>query len=330
MIMANGGSGSKRFLRILDQSPQTHCRGEPYNLSSSPFAEIRTFPLSWVVTDDDENMLEARWDDAVRWSAVRMGDRDRLPPPPKEHLHPLARRLGLLRAVSSRTIRTNMGRVLRGFSKDEWLLPRWLGDRDRVERALLIMKFNQAPGIGKWILANRRDVKILHLVRHPAARLASWRVRHLSKNDPELVRQRNAARLEAIRSLDESWAPRFGDIDGLSVEESELFYWLFESETLYGAGKDEPQYLLTTDEQVIDDPVSVAERLYETLGLGWPAQAAEWVRGKAPHWQDRTAPWRELLPSSSIETVEKILDASVIKEWWAPDQVVSRIDYDWS
>ena len=190
--------------------------------------------------------------------------------------------------------------------------------------------------------ARTPDRSVTDAAEHPRARLRGFRCPATVPGhewsgsadprpcDQELVRQRNAARLRTIRDLDESWAPRFGDIDRLSVEESELFYWLFELETLYGAGKDEPQYLLTTDEQVIADPMSVAERLYQTLGLDWPAQTEDWVRGKTPHWKDRTAPWRELLPPSSIETVEKLLNASVIRDWWAPDQVVSRIDYDWS
>ena len=330
MIVASGGSGSKRLLRILDQNAKTHCRNEPYNLANSPFRQLRTFPRAWVVTRDDEKVLEAQWDAAVRWTAVRMGARDCLPPPPKEHLYSLARRLGLLRAVSSRTIRKQMGFFMPGLSEEEWLLPRWLGDRTRIDQSLLVMKFNQSPGFGKWILANRKDVKVLQLVRHPAARFNSWRIRHLSRVDSELVRQRNAARLRAIRDADESWARRFGEIDQLSAEESELLFWVYETETIYRAGKGQPQYELTLDEQVVEDPMVVAKRLYRSLGLSWSGRTEEWVRAKAPHWRERATPWRDLLPARSVESVEKILDGSELRQLWDHDQLVSRIDYDWT
>ena len=329
IVMANGGSGSKRLLRILDQSANTHCRGEPYNLASSPFRQLRTFPRGWVVTTDDERLLEAQWDQAARWTAVRMGARDCLPPPPKEHHYSLARRLGLLRAVSSETLRKQVSLIMPGLSEDEWLLPRWIGARTRINQSLLVMKFNQSPGLGKWILANRKDVKVLHLVRHPAARLSSWRIRHLSKGDSELVRQRNAARLRAIRDLDQSWAHRFGEIDQLSVEESELLFWVYETETIYGAGNGRKQYELTLDEQVVEEPMTVAKSLYRSLGLDWSLRTEEWVRAKARHWRERATPWRDLLPARSVESVERILDASEVREWWDHDQVVSGIDYDW-
>jgi hypothetical protein len=327
LIFGYGKSGTKRLLRTLDLSPTTHCRNEPYNLSGSPWQRLRTLPRGYIVRPTDDELLRDEWDGAVDWCRHRMGERDRLPPPPKAHLHPLARRLGVLRLLGSRTARRVAGLVVRDLRRDEWLLPAWAGDRALLEQALVVLKINQSPGFACWVLRNRPTNKVIHIVRHPAGVLHSWSRRFLRDEDDERVRRNNIDRLELIARTDGGWAERFGDIGRMTVAEAEMWFWLYVTEVTHAAGEGSEQYHLVLDEDMMQKPVDVARTLYRECAIPWAQSVEDVLLEHASAWRACAAPWRDLLDADQVSTLEEILGSSPLRDLWSQDQLVSRIDY---
>jgi len=329
LVAGSGGSGSKRLLRIFDQSTKTHCRNEPYNNLGSPFAQLRSSPRAWVLAPDDLALLDREWDAAVRWTAARMGDRDTLPPPPKGHFLELGTRLGLLRLLSSRTARRLTRVVPSGGLREEWRVPRFIARRGALERSLLVMKFNQAPALMRWVLQRRPRVKIIHLVRHPAGYLASWQTRLLSRADREAVTLANRERLRVIAAARPEWAATFGPLEERSAEELELLFWLYDTRSICEAGSGKAQYELVLDEDISIGGFDVAKRLYASCGLEWEEGIETWLADSAANWRARTLPWRGLLKPAEVAIIEELLGKRDFEGWWSPDQLVSRIDYHW-
>ncbi len=329
LVSGFGKSGSKRLLRILDLSPTTHCRNEPYNLCNSPFRRLCSFPRGWVVLPDDEQIMGEWWDEAVRWTIERAGERDHLPPPSKDHFYPAARRLGLVRLLSSRKARKALGIVAPSLRKDEWLFPRWIANKDRLLQSTPVIKVNVAPAMTVWVLKHRPRSRVLHLVRHPAAVLHSWLVRYWAHHDGDEVRLANVRRLETIGEIDPAWGTRFGDVGKLSAGEAELWYWCYVNETIHEAGRGLSQYELVRDEDIARDGLGVARRLYDVCDIRWDETVERTLSEAARGWRQCTTAWRDLLEPCQIESVERILHCSNLDYLWDDGQIVSRIDYTW-
>lgn len=329
LIAGQGKSGTKRLLRLMDLSPQTHCRSEPYNLAGSPFRQLRTGVRAWVLGEEERRMFAAEWNYARDWTRERVGDRDRLPPPPKHHIYSAARRLGLVHLLSSRSVRRYLRTVWPGLSGDEWLLPRSIGRRDALANASLVIKLNQFPSLVQWILEERPSVKVVHIVRHPAGFLRSWWERHYCNHDPDRILQDNQHRLRVIAEREDAWAASFGDIGRMCAAEAELWFWRYATESCHRAGCGSGQYMLVLDEDIASAPVGVARRLYTACGLEWTQYVEASIAVLAEHWRSRMTPWRNLLERGQMEIVQRVLNGSPMEAWWDDQQLVSRTDYRW-
>jgi hypothetical protein len=329
LIHGYGKSGTKRLLRIFDFSPITHCRSEPYGLAGSPFQRLFTPLRRWIALPDDERLIEEKWDNAVQWCALRMGERDRWPPVAKSHHHRLAWHGGLFRLLASRKVRGIAGFIMPSLRRSEWLMPSWMSNQATLSRAILVLKINSSPGFATWVLNHRPRHKVIHLVRHPGAVLHSWSVRLLAQMDYDGVRRDNLERLRVISQLRPSWAKRFGDVESMSAEEAEMWFWLFCTETTHQAGLGLDQYALVLDEHVVQNAIAVSQRLFQVCHLPWSRSVETRLLKRAPTWQGCTACWRDLLKSDQVSLIERILDRSSIKGWWSENQLVSRIDYSW-
>jgi hypothetical protein len=327
VVHGYGKSGTKRLLRIIDLSSRTHCRNEAPAVDGSPMQELTAPPGWWIALPDHQKLLDAKWDDAVRWCALRVGNRDRRAPVRKDHHHPLAWHLGLTRLLASRKIRRVARVIMPSWGPSEWLLPRCVSDRTTLSRAVPVFKINAAPGFATWVLHNRPSNKVVHIVRHPGAVMHSWSVRLLAHTGYDTVRGDNLERLRTISGLAPSWAERFGDIESMSAEEAEMWFWLYCTETTHHAGSGMDGYELVLDEHVVQDPTSEAQRLFHAIGLPWNRLVERQLAKRASGWKACTACWRDLIAPDQVPLIEKILDRSTVKGWWTKDQVVSRIDY---
>jgi hypothetical protein len=312
LIVGHGRSGTNWLLRVLDLAPTTHCRNEPNEIRGAPLAGL---PSAWICKAE-QPLLAKRWDEAVQWAAQRYGKRDHRLRAPKEHVFELSRRLGLSGVVERPRLRSLMSKLSPALRRREWVMPWWLGRHGALEQALAVLKIVQAPGWATWVLANRPNVRVLHIVRHPGGFLNSWRRRYLAKRDAESVSDANRARLKLIAEESRDWAERFGDIETMAVEESELWYWLYACEQIHRAGHGSPMYHLVVYEEMADEPVRVARGVFEACGLPWTQELEEAVRGDSGESRGIAEAWRGKIGLADAKIIDRVLEGSAISHFW--------------
>jgi hypothetical protein len=317
LISGHGRSGTNWLLSVLDKSPYTHCRNEPSHLRGSALAALGK---GSVVHEEMPN-LEAGWDDAVDRASRSFGMRDHPFPVRKQHFRGTAQALGMVRAARAKRLHAWLGRLSPSLGKEEWPIPSWLFSRGGAETLMPVLKLNLVPGWVVWALQNRPQARVLHIVRHPGGFLNSWRNRWLSRADPDQVMRDNHRLLKTVAKAAPEWAIRFGDIESLSVVESELWYWKYANETTYALGSCSPNYKLIIYGDMVADPVGVAREVYGHCGLPWDADIESSVRSDSRDSSRIAAAWRSSLTSEDVACVERALEGSPFRGWW--DAVVA-------
>lgn len=311
-IVGQGRSGTNWLLDLLDLSSQTHCRNEANELTASPLAKL---PLPTVKSHFDKDFGE-QWDRAIALSAVRLGRRDRIGAHSKIHLYEPVRQLGGATLLSKQKFRQLLSVTAPSLGESEWPVPRWLAARKDLEQAFLVLKLNQVPAWAEWLLLNRPNVSIVHIVRHPGGFLNSWQNRYLATQDPKAVREANYERLKQIVKGDSGWGDRFGNLEAMSVDEMELWYWCYATETIHQAGYRRNNYLEIVYENLVAAPLEIAKQLYEKCHLPWTNEIERKVAQSAGSSNAIATAWRNKLSSENIQLVERILDNSLMSQWW--------------
>jgi hypothetical protein len=271
--------------------------------------------------------VDARWEDAIEWCAIRFGPQDHPTLLPKSFYRRRARKLGLLRAVSNKRIRWLLAAGAPSLRPAEWVPPNWLADLDAMRSALTVIKINQSPAFASWVLRTRPEQRVVHIVRHPAAYLHSWSARFLKGKDAKSVRRDNLGRLRIVAAASPSWGNRFGDLERMSPEESELWFWLYAVETTHTAGANRPSYYRVFDEELAADAVAASRSFYAFCGLEWTPRVEERIGERAAVWARERSRWTNLVSKDQARTVRRVLEGSEVWGWWEPDQVVSGIEY---
>lgn len=323
-VVGSGNSGCKRILRILDFSPVTHCRNDVDLPSGSPLRSVLESISQYAINHADALQLDQQWDYAVEWCSKHRGSSDIRPIPPKDYDVHILRLLGLYRLLDSPKLHCLIRAPSCRAGDIEWLVR---NRNSQFKHSLPVLKINQAPAIAKWLISNRPKCKLVHVVRHPAGFLHSWERRVLARLDPISVRRDNINRLKEIAELNPEIGNRFGDIESLTAVEAELYFWLYETETIYEAGQKTAQYRRILDEQLYTSPKELAQQLYTFCGLSWGHVVDSMLKQKSGEWRNKYSPWRDLVSVSQVEFIEKLLDNSTIRAWWQENDYVSRHDY---
>ena len=312
MIVGHGRSGTNWLLDVLDTSPLTHVRNEPNEIEGAPLTSLAS---PWVKRPSQPD-LDARWDAAARWAADHIGNRDHHALVPKRYYHAWSTALHLPRAMVRPRIRNAASMLSPSLRAGEWPLPWWAGSQRRMCEALPVLKFTQVPGWACWVLENRPNTRVLHIVRHPGGFLNSWRNRYLAKHETDQVTHENRERLRLIAAEDSGWAKRFGDIDTIALDESELWFWRYAAEVIHETGSSMPNYLFVHYEQMTADPLAWAQRVFEFCDLPWDAAIAARVTGTTGESKAIANAWRDRLSPEDIALIERILDHSPMNTWW--------------
>lgn len=312
LIAGHGRSGTNWLLELLDQSPRTHARNEPDELAGSPYQRL---PSPWVM-DQPPTDFALRWAQAVEWTRHRVGQRDQRPKVDKAHFHWFSRRLGLVRINDSPRARRVLSLLLPSLAEPEWLLPRWLGSRQRLAQALPVFKHTQIPAWAAWAVEHVPEALILHIVRHPGGFLNSWRNRYVSEHNHAQVLQANQRRLRLVAQIEPSWGRRFGDVSAMGLDESELWFWRYAAETTHAAGQGRPRYHLVLFERLARCAVPIAEAIYREAGLEWNEQLAARVAARAADAVSISHKWQEKLTDTQVRVIRRVLDDSPLAAWW--------------
>jgi hypothetical protein len=264
----------------------------------------------------DEATIDARWEEAVQWAAQRMGRYDHPIRTPKHFIHPLSSSLGLPNLISRPRARRMLGLMAPALRRDEWPRPVWLGSRARLREALPVLKVGRAA---PFVLRNRPEATVFHVVRHPGGFLNSWMQRYLSRHDPSEIAEANRQRLQQVAEHHPEWARRLPPIESMSVAESELWYWRFINERIWSLGQDAPRYQRVVYEHLARGPVPLMRDAYAACGLRWTDAIERRIRALCAESGDLAERWKNRLSREQIELVERVLEDSPMRRWWSSE-----------
>jgi hypothetical protein len=166
-----------------------------------------------------------------------------------------------------------------------------------------------------WI-ADRFDVDLLVILRHPANVLSSW----LELDLPD--RDRDLGRLPAVkkRYLDQWGIPPAG---GGTIERAAWQLGLLTS-ALEHSLEARPHWLMRTHEQLCSDPEREFRRLFADLDLEWGSDTSRLLeQGDNPGTgfslnrkaSELAESWRGRLDAPAVETLSRVLRQFPVKTW---------------
>lgn len=254
---------------------------------------------------------EPAWDDAVRRAATRMGVYDLRFEARKSFTRGWSHALGLQRLLHRRGTR----RVL-GLSGDDWPMPWWIGNRRRLSRAHVVLKVINATDATVYLLGNRPEIPIVHLLRHPGGMLNSWLNRFAPRRDDQqlLQNQRNILKrlvLEAPGRQDLIDSP-----DTMPLWEAKLWSWRFAQERAIEVGAAHSAYACVIYEDLVRDTTATLQEAYRHLGLEWSAQLEEGVARLTQGSGEIAAKWRDRLTDDQQQCVARVLNETPLAELW--------------
>ncbi|MCI5179113.1 MAG: sulfotransferase [Candidatus Electrothrix sp. AW3_4] len=313
LIVGQGRSGTNWLNNLFDLSPLTFCRNEPHDFQDSPLYKLTEYRFA---VHKEVSFLEQYWDDAIAHVSSHMGSRDHPIVMPKRFLYSFSVRSGLYRLLRGPKYRAVLSTVIPSLKGEEWKLPFWVGNKDRLEETIKIIKLVQCPGWGDFVLNNRPDVPVFHIVRHPGGFINSWANRCLAGRSEAAVLAANIQRLSRIVEIDTSWALRFGDFEAMGVVETELLYWLYASETIHNAGLGKKNYHLVTYEDLAANPQKIMRHLYTVCDLEWDESIDSALKNICRESKKIAATWKTGLDPRVILLTEKILQQSSFVSLW--------------
>jgi hypothetical protein len=320
LLIGQGRSGTNYLLGLLDQSPATHCRNEPDQLDSSALA--RLVPFRFFV--DDPAQLAGLYDEAVREAARCLGPRDHLTDVEKAWIRPGRRRFGYYLVRQRIRAVERLLRWRKPMDGRELRFPGWMVDLSALARSTHVFKLNAAVGYGAWALSERRDARVLQIVRHPGGFAKSWLKRWVrgeggqQRGRGNADRWRDEDRLREVARREPAWAARFGDHERMGRFEGELWWWRFVNERLHAAGAGRTNYHRVLFEDLAADPEGVTRGVYAFLGLAFDATIAARVAALSRGAESIARAWRDELEPEHVATVERVLHGSPMETWWSP------------
>lgn len=322
IVTGSGRSGTNWLLNLLDLHYETHCRNEPEDSPNTPMNNPsfrRHFgPLE----------LDDTWDSAVDWAATHIGDRDRAPLLPKIYIHPWAMRLGLEKIYYKIGARNLLCYFDPTKGKSDWELPWWIGSKNKLRQAIPVLKLPSTHRLVMWVLENRPNTQVVHMVRHPGGTMSSWKSRYLEQNDEEKVLAANLARLHEVVKQSPEWGPVFGNIDNMEVMEAEAWYWSYATSMLHRFGEGRSNYYSLTYEALVGDQIENLKRVYQAVGLGWSDDIEQYISqsrsadnrrdwtGKVGASRAVAESWQRKLSDKETGFIQRALAASACADWW--------------
>jgi hypothetical protein len=205
------------------------------------------------------------------------------------------------------------------FDPVTWLaggIAGWPPPTEDAPRGRVVAKSIHAQLSIEW-LADRFDVEVVLLLRHPANVLASWLELHLK--DARNTTLENDAEIRT-RFL-EPWG-----IDLPGPDPVEQMSWRIGLLTavLEDAAARHPEWPVRIHEQLCLDPIAEFQQLYGDLGLPWGPASEDFLRthnapgtGFAVHRiaSEVSDSWRRRLDDRQLETLRRVLGRFPISTW---------------
>jgi len=326
LIVGNGRSGTNWLLSMLDASPATHCRNEPHDISDSPFHDLP----NPVQMQENPELMAKKWDDFATWTGRHMGERDHRIKAPKTHVHEMSQKLGVAYWPVRPKIRSALKLALPALRHGEWSMPWWIGSQNHLEKSYAVFKINDFRAwYVHWLLENRPQVPIVHLVRHPGGQLNSGINRffsNLSEKEQEQERQLYTGILQTAIKLKPHWAEILGDPSNMELIEAVAWFWRYNNEEIFRIGKEYANYLFVTYEQVSQDPLSFAKQIYNFCDIPWEESTEASIKAglSISMWGKLSAKpseiaetWKTRLSPDYKDLADRVLKDSILEEYWS-------------
>lgn len=328
LVIGNGRSGTNWLLSMLDASPLTFCRNEPQEIARSPYHQLPDPPLSGETSD----LMANRWDAFVDWTASRIGERDHQPSVSKDYLYAWAQQTGLAGLPLRPKVQTALRPLVPALQQGEWRLPWWIGRQSQLEQAYAILKINDLKAwTAQWLFAHRRDVPILHIVRHPGGQLNSGIKRFFSDLTPAELDSEHRLYTGILRTaaaLSPDWKAQFGDIDAMGLIEAVAWFWRYNNEEIYKAGQQADNYLCIRYEQLVQQPIESAQQVYALCGIPWTPEVEQQIKAGLGEsvWGTLSKPptavanaWKSKLSAEHQTLANQVLQGSLMESWWTEE-----------
>ena len=326
LIIGNGRSGTNWLLTMLDASRQTHCRNEPQEIPTSPYHQLPAPPLD----GDAFQKMAVKWDAFVAWTAYRMGERDLKIENPKDHIHPWAQKTGLAYLPVRPKVQQQFRPLVPALQRGEWQMPIWIGSPERLRQATAVLKVNDLKAwTAEWIFQHRPQVPVVHITRHLGGQLNSGIKRFFTHLSPEQkVREQRLHQeiLQLATKLHPEWSEKLGDIEAMDLIEAVAWVWRYNNEMIYLRGQQATNYLPIVYEDLAQDPLHYARKMYDLCQLPWTPEVERIISqgldtsvwGKLEKSASSVADaWKQKLAPEYQELTHEVLDGSLMQTWWA-------------
>ena len=306
IIIGQGRSGTNWLNELLDLSDSTYCRNEPHELIDSPVSILSKYRE--LISTDSEYM-ETHWDDLMEKIGSRMGEIDFVIKVKKNYFRQYVQSFGFYRMFHGPKARYYLRSIFSSLKGDEWPIPSFILNLKKWNNCLKVFKFVQAPGWAGFLLKNRPDIPVLHIVRHPGGFLNSWSQRYLSLKDKQKTLDDCRERIKRLVAHSESWKKRIGDVDRLDLDTLELWYWCYANRELFELGQKKPNYILISYEELATEPVKVMKKIYSSLGLDFTPEIESKINSQSVQSVDIAYSWEK-----KMSEVQKELSLTFVRE----------------
>ena len=257
IISGKGRSGSNRLLDILDASPLTTCRNEVNEIEGSNFfginGELFGADLEW----DQLEKLQS----AIANASKRRSVRDRFDQVDKAFLNTFGKRM--LVPMSKTKARKAFHRVGVMQDPNEWRFPDLGLKSALMPQTRLVLKLNSCPGWTVALVKQDPECLVIHNIRHPAQYLQSWYNRFIHRRTGTASFEENFKDVPKILGyFNRSYAEDLRQPTPENLIEVELWRWRFVNEKLRTLSVKPDQYLLVRYDDVQNDVLSTAERIF--------------------------------------------------------------------
>jgi hypothetical protein len=325
IITGNGRSGSNWMLDILDASPDTHCRNEPHSIKDSPMNYI----ASLASPEKAKALLPDIWDESVNLSRCRMGQRDHRITHPKRYVHSWSQKVGLTSFIQRPNFIHMLKTISPKYQSGEWPMPWWIGNQNELANSSVVLKIiNLYPWTTSWILKNKLNTPVIHIVRHPGGQINSFLRRYANLCDEAEYERQEIHRKNILNDIAEAhpqYKEVFGDISSLSWVESIAYYWRANNELIFQVGQNLSNYKRVIYEEMANDPLGIAKDIYTFCKLQWSQSIQDNISGGLEESvfgkvhggpQAVVSKWKTQLPKEYRGLVTEILDGSFMRFWW--------------
>ncbi len=312
LIAGQGRSGTNWLLSLLDLCENTWCRNEPNELLGSAMASL---PDGAFINNRAYPKI-SEWREALKKTGEAFGDRDSVGSDVKTYFRNTLFRHLVYFIYNKPRVRKPLEYIAPYFKQEEWAIPRFLLNESQTKNRHTIIKINQMPAWSRFVLEKDQSAKVIHIVRHPGGFLHSWMNRYLKYRNPDVVMSENKSRLEKLAGTSEAWSDRMGDINRMSLPETELWYWLYANEETYVNGKENSRYKLVIFENLADNFSDEVEGILDFSSLIVSTEYKDRLSELGNNSLSIANEWKKSLRKTEKKMASKILNNSELSGLW--------------